>query len=183
MAHCPFSPKEHTDCSSNCLAILQGHTSLVGQLQMRGNTLVTGGSDGSVRVWSLEKNACVHRLAAHDNSVTSLQFDDTRIVSGGSDGRVKVWDLRTGTLVRELSSPAEAVWRVAFEDEKAVILAMRATRTMMEVYSFSPPPEALNEYYHSSDSPPSRSSVEYEPENDAVMDEDGAFGSMDSMGV
>ena len=113
--------------------MLQGHTSLVGQLQMRGNTLVTGGSDGSVRVWSLEKMACVHRLAAHDNSVTSLQFDETRIVSGGSDGRVKVWDLRTGTLVRELSSPAEAVWRVAFEDEKAVILAMRATRTIMEV--------------------------------------------------
>jgi len=100
---------------------------------MRGNTLVTGGSDGSVRVWSLERNACVHRLAAHDNSVTSLQFDETRIVSGGSDGRVKVWDLQTGALVRELSSPAEAVWRVAFEDEKAVILAMRASRTIMEV--------------------------------------------------
>jgi len=105
---------------------------------MRGNTLVTGGSDGSVRVWSLERNACVHRLAAHDNSVTSLQFDETRIVSGGSDGRVKVWDLRTGTLVRELSSPAEAVWRVAFEDEKAVILAMRATQTIMEVSTLLP---------------------------------------------
>lgn len=94
---------------------------------------MTGGSDGSVRVWSLEKYACVHRLAAHDNSVTSLQFDETRIVSGGSDGRVKVWDLRTGQLVRELSSPAEAVWRVAFEEEKAVILASRASRTIMEV--------------------------------------------------
>ena len=118
---------------SICQGILQGHTSLVGQLQMRGNTLVTGGSDGSVRVWSLEKMQCIHRLAAHDNSVTSLQFDDARIVSGGSDGRVKVWDLRTGMLVRELSTPAEAVWRVAFEDEKAVILASRAGRTIMEV--------------------------------------------------
>jgi F-box and WD-40 domain protein CDC4 len=86
----------------SCQAILQGHTSLVGQLQMRGNTLVTGGSDGSVRVWSLEKMAPIHRLAAHDNSVTSLQFDDTRVVSGGSDGRVKVWDLKTGQLVRGL---------------------------------------------------------------------------------
>lgn len=167
---------------------------------MRGNTLVTGGSDGSVRVWSLETNACVHRLAAHDNSVTSLQFDETRIVSGGSDGRVKVWDLRMGTLVRELSSPAEAVWRVAFEDEKAVILAMRATRTIMEVcgsesfleqfvndlnlqvYSFSPPPEALNEYYPTSGSGSDRSSTEFEPENacDTVMDEEGAFIGMEA---
>lgn len=127
---------------------------------MRGNTLVTGGSDGSVRVWSLEKMAPIHRLAAHDNSVTSLQFDDTRVVSGGSDGRVKVWDLKTGQLVRELSQPAEAVWRVAFEEEKCVVMASRSERTIMEVsstfipyvtllivqvWSFSPPDDALFE--------------------------------------
>lgn len=147
---------------------------------MRGNTLVTGGSDGSVRVWSLERNACVHRLAAHDNSVTSLQFDETRIVSGGSDGRVKVWDLQTGALVRELSSPAEAVWRVAFEDEKAVILAMRASRTIMEVYSFSPPPESLNDYYHSSCPSSAPSIADYKTETDTVMDEGGAFLGMEA---
>ena len=123
---------------SQCVAILQGHTSLVGQLQLRASTLVTGGSDGSVRVWSLQTNSPIHRLAAHDNSVTSLQFDDARIVSGGSDGRVKIWDLNNGSLVRELSQPAEAVWRVAFESERCVVLASRAGRTVMEVWDFSP---------------------------------------------
>lgn len=100
---------------------------------MREDILVTGGSDGSVRVWSLADYQAIHRLAAHDNSVTSLQFDNTRIVSGGSDGRVKVWDLKKGSLVRELSQPAEAVWRVVFEEEKAVIMAQRGGRTIMEV--------------------------------------------------
>lgn len=123
-----------------CLAQLQGHTSLVGQLQLRHDTLVTGGSDGSVRVWSLQTYSAIHRLAAHDNSVTSLQFDDSRIVSGGSDGRVKVWDLHRGNIVRELGSPAEAVWRVVFEEEKAVVLASRGGKTVMEVWSFAPPP-------------------------------------------
>ncbi|KAL8814918.1 MAG: hypothetical protein Q9223_005908 [Gallowayella weberi] len=122
-----------------CLAILQGHTSLVGQLQMRNSTLVTGGSDGSVRVWSLNTYNPIHRLAAHDNSVTSLQFDDLRVVSGGSDGRVKIWDLATGTLIRELSQPAEAVWRVAFESERCVVMASRTSRTIMEVWDFTPP--------------------------------------------
>jgi WD40 repeat protein len=77
-------------------AVLMGHTSLVGQIQMRGNVLVTGGSDGSVRVWDLEKLRCVTRMAAHDNSVTSLQFDDKIIVTGGSDGYVKVPPLPVG---------------------------------------------------------------------------------------
>ena len=102
---------------------------------------MTGGSDGSVRVWSLNSFSPIHRLAAHDNSVTSLQFDDTRIVSGGSDGRVKIWDLKTGGLIRELSQPAEAVWRVAFEEERSVVLASRQGRTVMEVWDFAPPGE------------------------------------------
>ena len=77
---------------------------------MRGNTLVTGGSDGSVRVWDLEKLRCVTRMAAHDNSVTSLQFDDKIIVTGGSDGYVKVLsrqvspDNRFGICVQEDTS-------------------------------------------------------------------------------
>lgn len=133
-----------------CLAVLQGHTSLVGQLQMRDDILVTGGSDGSVRVWSLVDYQVIYRLAAHDNSVTSLQFDNTRIVSGGSDGRVKVWDLKRGTLVRELSTPADAVWRVVFEEEKAVIMASRNGRTVMEVWSFSPPEDESGDELRSS---------------------------------
>lgn len=128
-----------------CLAILQGHTSLVGQLQMSSTTLVTGGSDGSVRVWSLDTFSPIHRLAAHDNSVTSLQFDESRIVSGGSDGRVKVWDLSTGQLIRELSQPAEAVWRVAFESETAVVMASRDGRTIMEVWDFRPQEDSAGE--------------------------------------
>lgn len=141
--------------SGMCTAILQGHTSLVGQLQMRGDTLVTGGSDGSVRVWSLQTNTPIHRLAAHDNSVTSLQFDENRIVSGGSDGRVKIWSVETGQLVRELSQPAEAVWRVAFEEEKAVIMASRSNRTVMEVsrsfvhFSVTSKLTCLDRYGHS----------------------------------
>lgn len=159
--------------TGECQAVLQGHTSLVGQLQMRGDTLVTGGSDGSVRVWSLSKFVPIHRLAAHDNSVTSLQFDDTRVVSGGSDGRVKVWDLKTGHLVRELIAQGEAVWRVAFEDEKCVAMALRNNRTIMEVWSFSPPPEDERPFAVRSleepDRPKSALPLDYRPPQSALL--------------
>ena len=117
---------------------------------MRGNVLVTGGSDGSVRVWDLEKLRCVMRMAAHDNSVTSLQFDDKIIVTGGSDGYVKVhfppqtrsnneiWDLRTGVYVRDMTAPADSVWRVGFSEERAVVMSSRSGHTSMEVFSFEP---------------------------------------------
>ncbi|KAF5122772.1 hypothetical protein DV452_000536 [Geotrichum candidum] len=121
-----------------------GHTSLVGQLQMKDDILVSGGSDGALRVWDLKEYKCVHRLAAHDNSVTSLQFDENRIVSGGSDGKVRVWDLQTGLHIRDLSSPFDSVWRVAFKDEKVAILASRNNRIHMELTSFSPPREILD---------------------------------------
>ena len=84
-------------------------------------------------MWSLERFCAFYRLDAPDNSVTSLQFDHTRVVSGGSDGRVKVWDLKTGNLVRELVTQGDAVWRVAFEEEKCVAMALKNSRTVMEV--------------------------------------------------
>lgn len=138
---------------------------------MRNDKLVTGGSDGSVRVWSLKEYQPIHRLAAHDNSVTSLQFDDTRIVSGGSDGRVKVWDLKTGAHVRELCQPADAVWRVVFEDEKAVIMASRGGKTVMEVWSFSPPEdEFLDEWRSGSPvSMPDHAMAEYQSGESSSM--------------
>lgn len=144
---------------------------------MRGNTLVTGGSDGSVRVWSLNTYSPIHRLAAHDNSVTSLQFDDARIVSGGSDGRVKIWDTNTGSLIRELSQPAEAVWRVAFESERCVVMACRGGRTIMEVWDFAPPHDQDVEYEEASSTSASQQGVQ-EME---MLDVDDDIGSKDTM--
>lgn len=126
-----------------CLAILQGHTSLVGQLQLSGDRLITGGSDGRVIVFDLNDYTCVHRLCAHDNSVTCLQFDDRFIVSGGNDGRVKLWDINTGKFIRELTRSCEAVWRVCFRDDKCAILCRRDNRTVLEVLGFRPQDEQL----------------------------------------
>lgn len=126
---------------SQCVALLQGHTSLVGQLQLSDDILTTGGSDGRIIVFNLETMQCLERLCAHDNSVTCLQFDKRFILSGGNDGRAKVWDMQTGRFLRELTRSCESVWRVAFKEDRAVVLCQRAGGTALEIISFRPEDE------------------------------------------
>jgi F-box and WD-40 domain protein CDC4 len=115
----------------------------VGQLQLSGNTLVSGGSDGCLRVWDLQHFECTQQISAHDNSVTCLQFDDRRMMSAGNDGRIKLWDIKQGRLIRNFTLPAKTVWKIQFTDTKAVVLMQRRRslnsdegKTVMEVHDF-----------------------------------------------
>jgi F-box and WD-40 domain protein CDC4 len=123
---------------SDCVALLQGHTSLVGNLQLTNNILASSGSDGRVIVFDMTTGECIHRICAHDNSVTCIQFDDRYIVSGSNDGRVKLWNLQTGYFVRELTQPCDAVWRIAFRDDRIVMICQRNKKMVIEVLSFVP---------------------------------------------
>ena len=132
-----------------CLALLQGHTALVCQLQLTGSTLATGGSDGRVITFNLPTSpdeswhtaSTARRIAAHDSSVTALQLDAHWLVTGGNDGRVRLYDAQTGVHVRELTMPAEAVWKVAHKYDKCVIMCKRAGKTVMEIWSYRPDEE------------------------------------------
>ena len=63
-----------------------------------GNRAVSGGSDGSVRVWDLAAGREQATLTGHSGWVRSVAVtpDGARAVSGGEDGSVRVWDLATG---------------------------------------------------------------------------------------
>lgn len=127
-----------------CLALLQGHTALVCQLQFSQTMLVTGGSDGRVITFALKGTsfAVVQRIAAHDSSVTGLQLDERFLVTGGNDGRVRLFqfDRETGRCeyVRELTELSESVWKVAYTRETCAIMCKRGGKTVMEIWSFKP---------------------------------------------
>ncbi|KAF7726541.1 hypothetical protein EC973_008672 [Apophysomyces ossiformis] len=129
----------------HCIANLRGHTSLVGHLQLHRSLpiLVSGGSDGCLRVWDLNTFECKHRISAHDNSVTCLQVDEKRILTGGSDGRVKLWDIETGTLIRSFTQPGRTVWKLQLNPTKAVVVLQRRVepdldflQTAIELHDF-----------------------------------------------
>ena len=63
-----------------------------------GRRVVSGGLDGTVRVWDLATGVPLHTLTGHDGGVAAVAVsaDGRLVVSGGLDGTVRVWDLATG---------------------------------------------------------------------------------------
>ncbi|RZB16100.1 hypothetical protein StrepF001_28320 [Streptomyces sp. F001] len=68
---------------------------------------VTGGGDGTVRVWDLEAGQEVRVLAGHKGGVRCVAAASVEgrpyAVTGGGDGTVRVWDLEAGQEVRVLA--------------------------------------------------------------------------------
>ena len=72
-----------------------------------GRRAVSGGSDGTVRVWDLDTGEPLHTLTGHDGWVNAVAVsaDGRRAVSGGDDGTVRVWDLDTGAAAAHPDRP------------------------------------------------------------------------------
>ena len=65
---------------------LTGHRRGIACLQYRGNLVVSGSSDYTIRLWDIECGACLRVLEGHDELVRCIRFDNKRIVSGAYDG-------------------------------------------------------------------------------------------------
>ena len=81
------------------LHTLTGHTGAVWAVGWSpdGARLVSGGDDGTVRVWEAASGRLLHTLTGHTGGVRAVGWspDGTRLVSGGADGRLVVWSLHT----------------------------------------------------------------------------------------
>ena len=71
-----------------------------------GRRIVSGGSDGAVRVWDLATGQLELEIQAHDGEVNAVAIspDGTRIASAGMDYSACLWSLATGDLEHELTA-------------------------------------------------------------------------------
>ena len=88
------------------LLTLTGHTAYVFSVAISadGQTLVSGSSDDTIKVWNLSTGQEVRTLRGHTAAVYSvaLSADGQTLASGSGDKTIKVWNLSTGQEVRTL---------------------------------------------------------------------------------
>ena len=103
-----------------------GHTGVVRSVALSrdGKRVVSGGDDGTLRVWDLERMTCEKVLEGlrDEPRVVSLSGNGKRAVSGGVDGTVRVWDLETMTCEKVLEGHKGVVGStsVSWDGKRAV---------------------------------------------------------------
>lgn len=125
------------------LFVLDAHVDEVTALHLRGDTLVSGSADKTLRQWDLSKGRCVQTLdvlwaaaqasatvnqvdaswkptgRSHDANadfVGALQCFDAALACGTADGMVRLWDLRSGQVHRSLVGHTGPVTSLQFDD-------------------------------------------------------------------
>ncbi|KAK5949546.1 Mitochondrial fission protein [Knufia fluminis] len=138
------APPPPPDAMSDChLTTLEAHVDEVTALHIRGDTLVSGSADKTLRQWDLVKGRCIQTLdvlwaAAQASAslsteestwrptgrgtdtnadfVGALQVFDAALACGTADGMVRLWDLRSGQVHRSLVGHTGAVTCLQFDD-------------------------------------------------------------------
>jgi predicted Ser/Thr protein kinase len=102
------------------------------------DTLVSGGGDNTIYVWSLSKGVYQRELKGHADSVLSVALgsDNDTLVSGGGDNTIRVWSLLTGACKSELRGHTEFVNSVALGNDNDTVVSGSWDKTV-RVWSLS----------------------------------------------
>ncbi|KAL1458415.1 hypothetical protein WDU94_008571 [Cyamophila willieti] len=75
------------------------------RLSRSSNYMVTGGTDGHLRLWSFPKMKQLLHIEAHTKEVDDVDFSISgeQMVSIAKDGKAFVWNCKNGTLCKELT--------------------------------------------------------------------------------
>ena len=140
---------------------LESHVAEVTALHFRGDTLVSGSADKTLRQWDLVKGRCVQTLdvlwaAAQQAATTAdtgqwrqtgratdpladfvgaIQVFDSALACGTADGMVRLWDLRSGQVHRSLVGHTGPVTSLQFDDVHLVTGSLDRSIRVSVVYS------------------------------------------------
>ncbi|XP_015036410.2 transcription initiation factor TFIID subunit 5-like [Drosophila pseudoobscura] len=100
--------------------------------------LVTGSTDGMVRMWNMSiGTTAVRTFLGHKTPITALAFSicGYYLVAGATDGLLIVWNLKSQVLLRRLTHHSGAITSIGFSPNNGR-LAVGSMDTQMSVWDF-----------------------------------------------
>jgi WD40 repeat protein/serine/threonine protein kinase/tetratricopeptide (TPR) repeat protein len=96
-----------------------------------GKHAVTGGQDGTIRVWDVRTGKEIRRLT-HYRSVRSVvvSADGRKILSASDDNTIRLWDLATGQEIRRFEGHSAPVYHAILSPDARRIVSASEDRTM-----------------------------------------------------
>jgi WD40 repeat protein/serine/threonine protein kinase len=111
-----------------------GHTSTVGTvcISRDGQYVLSGGRDGTLRLWELNTGRWLRNLEGHEGEVTSVCCDAAGrwVLSAGADQTLRLWDLSAGRCLRTFTGHQAKVTAACFHPASGQALSCGWDQTL-----------------------------------------------------
>ncbi|MBD2465339.1 NACHT domain-containing protein [Oscillatoria sp. FACHB-1407] len=92
-----------------------------------GYVLASGGDDGTIRLWDVNRGKLLNELPGHRGGIRTLTFaplprpkekpEALLLATGGEDRVIRLWDAVTGQVVRTFEGHTDGIWAVVFSPD------------------------------------------------------------------
>jgi len=98
--------------------------------------LVSGNTNGTVKIWDSETWTSVKQFTAHTKDVAYIEFGQNNLVATSSyKGTIKIWNCDTWELVQTLQTLEEEIDEVAFtQNNMLVVLNKNRTNSKIKIW-------------------------------------------------
>jgi E3 ubiquitin-protein ligase TRAF7 len=97
-----------------CKGTFVGHEGPVWTLYVQGETVCTGSSDNTIKIWNTgDQFKCLRTLSGHDGIVLVLCIVRDRLYSGSEDKTIRVWNLSSGEAIDRIEADENPISSLA----------------------------------------------------------------------